>query len=64
MDVLDYCWLVLEELLEVDVCPEQGLLYRVDLAKARLAVSRCCCGESDVGLAIAEEIAKRWQLPV
>jgi len=64
MTEMEYCCRVQRFLLEADVCPEQDLLHRVDRAKASIAVSRCIDGDFDVGLAIAEEIAERWQLLV
>jgi len=64
MTVQEYCCKVQELLLDADVCPEQGLLHRVDRARASKAVTLSLEGRDDRALELAEDVAERWMLPV
>ena len=64
MSVMEYCYLVHRLLLEADVCPTQGFQYCLDRVNTLIAVGLAADGHDDDALQLAEDIARRWDLPV
>lgn len=64
MNVLAYCERVQLYLEEADVCPDQGLLHRLDRVRAKVAVRYAMEGNDVFAREIADDVAERWMLPV